>query len=861
MACGQQIVIKRPNHQHLHTDITDFDSSVNVIINQTILNSASANWNSTFNTVCALSSDWATGGGTYMDRLSAGAYQAILDETSGQLIIPNQLTLGIEDSYFRTDDSFGLVVGGEGRDILLRPNGSEGNEFIFGQDNTLTFPDGSVQSTAFTNSFVHLSGDIMTGGLSAPFLSCNTLYVGASTIYFVDSNGTIINSLKFSDVDHLNSVFSTTSSTSAVWTKFSTISASVILNGGNLGITEIGSLDSQTVLMAGGEQFLELDHLDGTIKIYDKAIIPYSGTLAVYGTLTSTNFLADSVSANNSVVIGNQSIESTDVIKWDSSYTSTNNNSANWSDAFNYVDANRYAHEVDSIADTVPIRDGDGSLYATIHRSIIPSSDWTHMLGAPALSVDNDVLQSFYSIRPKEQSVGNITLYWPTTNGTLLIDASANSWNNTSTIVQTNSSQWSDTTNTIYDSVYTTVNENSAFVWNYQGNDVKSLTSNYEDISTTVKSNSSQWSQMGIVVESDPIFTTWANSNSANFQSVYSVVGANSANWDYQGNDVKTLTANYSSNYTIVNTNSSNWNSVYTSFNNQSASNANINTIVQNNSSTWAIDLDDASVNSFVFSNSATILNVNSVMQSVSSTWGGGGGDSTVDTFVYNNSATILNVDSIVQSNSATLWNYQGTDVKSLTSNWQNTYTTVNSTSSTWGAGGGGAATWELLATNVISSTVTTVDFVGLTGHRKYMFSFEGVYGGVNDTLYLRVSDNNGSTWITSDYMWAIEPIGTYNPVKNDSDTASKLSHYLEQSKARGLYGDIIIVGANDATLHTTYTGIINQWAAGQVGTHYPITIAGRHNGLSAIDAIRFIATGPSGNINGGSIRVYGWNE
>lgn len=442
MACGQQIVIKRPNHQHLHTDITDFDSSVTTIINQTILNSASANWNSTFNTVCALSADWATGGGTYMDRLSAGAYQAILDETSGQLIIPHQLTLGTEDSYFRTDDSFGLVIGGEGRDILIRPNGSEGNEFIFGQDNTLTFPDGSVQSTAFTNSFVHLSGDIMTGGLSAPTLSCNTLYVGASTIYFVDTNGSIINSLTFSDVDHLNSVYLTTNSTSAVWSKFSTVSANIILNGGNLGITEIGSLDSQSTLMAGGEQFIELDHLSGTINIFNKALVPDEGTLAVYGTLTSTNFLANSVSANNSVVIGNQSIEPTDIIKWDSAYTSTNNNSANWTNAFDYVDANRYDYDVDAIADTVPVRDGDGSLYATIHRSTIPSSDWKHMLGAAALSVDNDVLQSYYSIRPKEQSVGNIALYWPTTNGTLLIDASANSWNNISTIVQNNSAIW-----------------------------------------------------------------------------------------------------------------------------------------------------------------------------------------------------------------------------------------------------------------------------------------------------------------------------------------------------------------------------------------------------------------------------------
>ena len=43
-----------------------------------------------------------------------------------------------------------------------------------------------------------------------------------------------------------------------------------------------------------------------------------------------------------------------------------------------------------------------------------------------------------------------------------------------------------------------------------------------------------------------------------------------------------------------------------------------------------------------------------------------------------------LTVYSTVQSNSATNWNYQGTDIKALTGNWQNTYSTVNSQSANW---------------------------------------------------------------------------------------------------------------------------------------------------------------------------------
>jgi hypothetical protein len=90
--------------------------------------------------------------------------------------------------------------------------------------------------------------------------------------------------------------------------------------------------------------------------------------------------------------------------------------------------------------------------------------------------------------------------------------------------------------------------------------------------------------------------------------------------------------------------------------------------------------------------------------------------------------AVAFNVDSVystVNANSATTWNYQGTDVKSLTSSWQNTYTnfsaqsannssvysTVNANSATWGTGGGGTIDTGVRAlTADWQSTYTTVN-------------------------------------------------------------------------------------------------------------------------------------------------------
>ncbi len=131
-SCGQQITIKRPNHQHVANDITDFVPSVNSIINQTILNSASADWNSVFVTVSSLSADWET-------------------------------------------------------------------------------PDIDL------SAYLALTGGIMTGGLSAPSISADTLYVGASTIYFLNNLGQVINSFRSSDIDHFNEVYTTVLSSSGDW--------------------------------------------------------------------------------------------------------------------------------------------------------------------------------------------------------------------------------------------------------------------------------------------------------------------------------------------------------------------------------------------------------------------------------------------------------------------------------------------------------------------------------------------------------------------------------------------------------------------------------------------------------------------
>jgi hypothetical protein len=134
-----------------------------------------------------------------------------------------------------------------------------------------------------------------------------------------------------------------------------------------------------------------------------------------------------------------------------------------------------------------------------------------------------------------------------------------------------NSVQWN--------SVYTTVNANSATTWNYQGTDIKSLTADWQNttnsfniqspnnasVYTTVNANSAAWGVVGGGSDVSMI--------SANWESTYTTVNSNSADWNYQGTDIKALTANWESTYTTLNANSANWSNVYAT--------------VQSNSSTW----------------------------------------------------------------------------------------------------------------------------------------------------------------------------------------------------------------------------------------------------------------------------------
>jgi hypothetical protein len=102
-----------------------------------------------------------------------------------------------------------------------------------------------------------------------------------------------------------------------------------------------------------------------------------------------------------------------------------------------------------------------------------------------------------------------------------------------------------------WQNIFTTVKDNSATTWSYQGADLKALSSNWQNTFTTVKDNSATtWSYQGADLKA----------LTGNWESTYNTVNSNSATtWSYQGADLKALSSNWQNTFTTVKDNSAVW--------------------------------------------------------------------------------------------------------------------------------------------------------------------------------------------------------------------------------------------------------------------------------------------------------------
>lgn len=181
-------------------------------------------------------------------------------------------------------------------------------------------------------------------------------------------------------------------------------------------------------------------------------------------------------------------------------------------------------------------------------------------------------------------------------------------------------------------------------------------------------------------------------------------------------NQLKSASGNWNSTYTTVSSNSSNWQSVYNTFKSTSGS------FLTTETDSQTLSYNEPAIISISNGNTVSLSSLD--VRSLSSNW-----QSTYST-VSSNSASWQSTYSTVNANSATTWNYQGADLKALSSNWENTYSTVSTNSAAWSAN-----------PQVIEATVFNADTVPLVrGNVVYSF------GATGSTMSVKLASNTSDT-------------------------------------------------------------------------------------------------------------------
>jgi len=187
--------------------------------------------------------------------------------------------------------------------------------------------------------------------------------------------------------------------------------------------------------------------------------------------------------------------------------------------------------------------------------------------------------------------------------------------------------------------------------------------------------------------------------------------------------------------------------------------------------------------------------------------------------------------------------------------------TATSSTAATWQTpSGGGAATWTLLSTTTVSGTPATVDITFTGTHRKYMIEFERVYCSLDGyELRMRTSTDGGSTFDSgaSNYYYGNGPQATYSPIQTNG-TYAVIVPLVGSAADEGVVGEIMFFDP----LNTGFKARWNYTVSRQVYNTANVDIflgTGYRDSVGDVNAVQFYFSG--GNISGGKIRLFGWNE
>jgi hypothetical protein len=669
------------NFTELYDAVTS--SNENVDSTYTTVNSNSANWNSVYTTYKNTSS-------TFSSQLLS------FNQTTKNLTISNGNTVSL--SALVDINSFDTGVRGltgNYSSVYTTVKSNSANWNYQGTDiKALTGNYDSVYTTVNSNSanWNYQGTDIkaLTGNYDSVYTTVNSNSANwdnsisdeyTRSNFLPLSGGTVTGITKFNNNLTVYGDLSATGTSYFANTVYSTTSALSVVNIGNTGpALYIGNNGTGDIA-----SFYDLDTNVEVLHVGGN-----NGSYPNVGIKTSTpnvDFTVNGQISSNDIIssLGGNSTN------WNSSYTSVNSNSHNWNAVYTSVKdtSGNWDSVYTSVKDTSANWD---SVYTEFKNA---SADW----GSVSTTV-------------KDTSANWDSVY------TSVKDTSAN-WDSVYTSVKDTSANW--------DSVYTSVKDTSGN-WNAVYTSVKDTSGNWDSVYTSVKDTSANWNAVYTEFKnaSSTFLTTELDSQTLNFDPItndLSILNGNTVSLESLVNltatdsEVRELSANWENTYTTVNSNSANWETkikgsdsgIFVTGNitlsgtgdtviSQDGNIIIISSIpgsgtggvgtVTNVSGNLPIQVSNGNLTPTVSINNVTTSTdgamsyidkqkLDTLTDKLSTTW------QNTYTTVNTTSANYDSVYTTVNSNSAT-WNYQGTDVKQLTGNYDSVYTTVNSNSATW---------------------------------------------------------------------------------------------------------------------------------------------------------------------------------
>jgi len=269
---------------------------------------------------------------------------------------------------------------------------------------------------------------------------------------------------------------------------------------------------------------------------------------------------------------------------------------------------------------------------------------------------------------------------------------------------------------------------------------------------------------------------------------------------------IQTNSAKWDSSFTALTSTSSNWNQSYTNLTANSSNWNSTYSTVQSNSASWGIGASNSAVNNVVTANSGNWNQSYVALTSTSATWNSTYSIVQANSSAWGTSTSNSAVNNTVTANSSN-WNQSYTNLTANSANWNSAYSSVTANSSTWGVSTSNSA---------VNNTVTAN-----SGNWNQAYTALTSTSGNWNNVYTTVQSNS-STWGTSTSNSAVNNAvtansGNWNQAYTNltANSANWNSTYSTVQSNSSTWGTSIttsavnnVVTANSSNWNSTYSTV-----------------------------------------------------